>query len=216
MWFDADVNRLNYDEHGRLLGEFNEDDAILVVLDNGDFYISSYDANNHYEDNIKIIEKWDATKVWTALLFDADNDNNLYLKRFRMEATRRHQNYLGENPGNRLLALTDVAFPRFEVRFVPTAAPDGTTTQRVPMEVDAEQFVGVKGFKAKGKRVCTWDVEGISELEPTRFPEPEPEQNDIATADAEPENLDPDAGKSQQQVIDEMTGQLNLFGDEDI
>ncbi len=216
VWFDADVNRLNYDEHGRLLGEFNEDDAILVVLDNGDFYISSYDANNHYEDNIKIIEKWDATKVWTALLFDADNDNNLYLKRFRMEATRRHQNYLGENPGNRLLALTDVAFPRFEVRFVPTAAPDGTTTQRVPMEVDAEQFVGVKGFKAKGKRVCTWDVEGISELEPTRFPEPEPEQNDIATADAEPENLDPDAGKSQQQVIDEMTGQLNLFGDEDI
>ncbi len=216
VWFDADVNRLNYDEHGRLLGEFNEDDAILVVLDNGDFYISSYDANNHYEDNIKIIEKWDATKVWTALLFDADNDNNLYLKRFRMEATRRHQNYLGENPGNRLLALTDVAFPRFEVRFVPTAAPDGTTMQRVPMEVDAEQFVGVKGFKAKGKRVCTWDVEGISELEPTRFPEPEPEQNDIATADAEPENLDPDAGKSQQQVIDEMTGQLNLFGDEDI
>ncbi len=216
VWFDADVNRLNYDEHGRLLGEFNEDDAILVVLDNGDFYISSYDANNHYEDNIKIIEKWDARKVWTALLFDADNDNNLYLKRFRMEATRRHQNYLGENPGNRLLALTDVAFPRFEVRFAPTAAPDGTTTQRVPMEVDAEQFVGVKGFKAKGKRVCTWDVEGISELEPTRFPEPEPEQDDIASAETEPENLDPDAGKSQQQVIDEMTGQLNLFGDEEI
>ena len=216
VWFDADVNRLNYDEHGRLLGEFNEDDAILVVLENGDFYISSYDANNHYEDNIKIIEKWDARKVWTALLFDADNDNNLYLKRFRMEATRRHQNYLGENPGNRLLALTDVAFPRFEVRFTPTAAPDGTTTQRVPMEVDAEQFVGVKGFKAKGKRVCTWDVEGISELEPTRFPEPEPEQDDVASAETEPENLDPDAGKSQQQVIDEMTGQLNLFGDEEI
>lgn len=84
------------------------------------------------------------------------------------------------------------------------------------MEVDAEQFVGVKGFKAKGKRVCTWDVEGISELEPTRFPEPEPEQDDIASAETEPENLDPDAGKSQQQVIDEMTGQLNLFGDEEI
>ncbi len=216
VWFDADVNRLNYDEHGRLLGEFNEDDAILVVLDNGDFYISSYDANNHYEDNIKIIEKWDANKVWTALLFDADNDNNLYLKRFRMEATRRHQNYVGDNPGNRLLALTDVAFPRFEVRFTPTAAPDGTTTQRAPMEVDAEQFVGVKGFKAKGKRVCTWDVEGVSELEPTRFPEPDPEPADDASAETEPENLDPDAGKSQQQVIDEMTGQLNLFGDGEI
>ena len=216
VWFDADVNRLNYDEHGRLLGEFNEDDAILVVLENGDFYISSFDANNHYEDNIKIIEKWNPNKVWTAVLFDADNADNLYVKRFRMEATKRKQNYIGENPKSRLLILTDVAYPRFEVAFKPVVTPDGQATQRPPMEVDAEEFIAVKGFKAKGKRVCTWDVESVKELEPTRFPEPEetPESDD--DNNEEPENLDPDAGKSQQQVIDEMTGQLNLFDNDNL
>ena len=210
VWYDPDVNRLNYDEHGVLLGEFFDDDSILVVLNDGNFYISSFDANNHYEDNIKIIEKWDPDKIWTAVLFDNDNDDYLYLKRFRMEATKRLQNYVGDNPKNRLLLLTDTAYPRIEVDYAPVAAPDGSTTQRPPLEIDAEEFITVKGFKAKGKRITTLEVAEVKELEPTRFPEPEDDTTDDASEE-EPENLDPDAGKSQQQVIDEMTGQLNIF-----
>ena len=218
VWFDTDVNRLNYDGRGRLLGEFNDGDSILVVLDNNEFYISNFDANNHYEDNIKIIEKWDPDKVWTAVLYDADNDNYPYIKRFNMEATKRHQNFLGDNPNSRLVLLTDTPYPRIRVTFKPAESRDGNPLQRPPMEIDMEQFVGVKGFKAKGKRISTWDVENIEELEPLRVPEPEPEDGLEGTdaADEEPENLDPDAGKSQQQVIDEMTGQLNLFGDDDM
>ena len=215
VWYDPDVNRLNYDEHGRLLGEFLDDDAILVVLDDGSFYISSFDANNHYEQNIRIIEKWQPDKVWTAALFDADNDGYLYLKRFRMEATRRPQNYMGDNPHNRLALLTDTPYPRISIEYAPSTAPDGTAVQRTPLEIDAEQFIAVKGFKAKGKRITTLDVAGVSELEPTRQPEPEPEgsepEGNEADGDTAPENLDPDRGKSQQQIIDEMTGQLNLF-----
>ena len=218
VWFDTDVNRLNYDGRGRLLGEFNDGDSILVVLDNNEFYISNFDANNHYEDNIKIIEKWDPDKVWTAVLYDADNDNYPYIKRFNMEATKRYQNFLGDNPNSRLVLLTDTPYPRIRVTFKPAESRDGNPLQRPPMEIDMEQFVGVKGFKAKGKRISTWDVENIEELEPLRVPEPEPEDGSEGTdaADEEPENLDPDAGKSQQQVIDEMTGQLNLFGDDDM
>ena len=210
VWYDPDVNRLNYDEHGRLLGEFFDDDSILVVLDDGNFYISSFDANNHYEDNIKIIEKWDPDKIWTAALFDADNSGNLYLKRFRMEAIKRQQNYIGENPKSQLMLLTDTAYPRIEVDYAPVKAPDGSMTQRPPLEIDADEFIAVKGFKAKGKRVTTLDVEAVKELEPTRFPDPDDDDSDD-TPEEEPENLDPDAGKSQQQVIDEMTGQLNIF-----
>ena len=210
VWYDPDVNRLNYDEHGRLLGEFFDDDSILVVLDDGNFYISSFDANNHYEDNIKIIEKWDPDKIWTAALFDADNSGNLYLKRFRMEAIKRQQNYIGENPKSQLMLLTDTAYPRIEVDYAPVKAPDGSMTQRPPLEIDADEFIAVKGFKAKGKRVTTLDVEAVKELEPTRFPHPDYDDSDD-TPEEEPENLDPDAGKSQQQVIDEMTGQLNIF-----
>ena len=76
-----------------------------------------------------------------------------------------------------------------------------------------EQFIAVKGYKAKGKRLTTWQTESITELEPVRFPE-EPQDADNDEGDGEEENLDPDAGKSQQQVMDELTGQLSLFPDE--
>ena len=212
VWYDPDVNRLNYDEHGRLLGEFFDGDMILVVLRGGDFYITNFDANNHYEDNIERIEKYDPHKVWTAVLYDADNEGYPYLKRFLMEATRHKQNYLGDNPNSRQVVLTDQAYPRIQVTF------GGNDATRPPLEIDAEQFVAVKGFKAKGKRITTWTVSGIEELEPLRFAEPEAEPGDDETpGGGEPqENLDPDAGKSEQQVINEITGQLSLFNDEDM
>lgn len=219
VWFDPDVNRINYEEHGRFLGEFNDDDAILVVLTNGDFYITNFDPNNHYEDNIQVLEKWDERKVWSAVLFDADNQNYPYVKRFTMEATKKKQNYIGENPDSKLVFLTDVTYPRLLVTF------GGNDATRPALEIDVEEFIAVKGFKAKGKRITTWEVDKIEELEPTGFPEPPADERDNdpeeegegqEDADANEENLDPDAGKSQQQVIDEISGQLNLFSDEDL
>ena len=217
VWFDPDVNRINYEDHGRYLGEFSDQDSILVVLKNGEFYITNFDSANHYEDNILRIEKFDADKPWTAVIFDADNQGYPYLKRFQMEANKRHQNFIGDNPNSKMVLLTDVAFPRILITYGGADASRGTE------EVDAEQFVGVKGFKAKGKRLTTWTVDKIEELEPTRFPEKEREEDENSEDDLqeenpttgnEEENLDPDAGKSQQQVIDEITGQLNLFDNE--
>ena len=125
-----------------------------------------------------------------------------------MEASKRKQNYLGENPDSQQILLTDTAYPRLQVTY------GGNDEFRGQEEIDVEQFISVKGFKAKGKRLTTWQVESIVELEPTRFPEP-PEEPENAEDTEEEENLDPDAGKSQQQVMDELTGQQNLFSDED-
>ena len=206
VWFDPDVNRLNYDDHGTLLGEFYDDDQILVILKNGDYYLTNFDANNHYEDNIAIIEKYDPTKVWTAVLFDADNAGYPYMKRFEMEATKRKQNYLGDNTASKQVLLTCQVYPRIKVTF------GGNDAFREPLDIDAEQFIAVKGFKAKGKRITTWQIESIEELEPLRYPEPETDEEPDADG-GEEENLDPDAGKSESQVRDEITGQLNLFPD---
>ena len=217
VWFDPDVNRINYEDHGRYLGEFSDQDSILVVLKNGEFYITNFDSANHYEDNILRIEKFDADKPWTAVIFDADNQGYPYLKRFQMEANKRHQNFIGDNPNSKMVLLTDITFPRILITY------GGADVSRGTEEVDAEQFVGVKGFKAKGKRLTTWTVDKIEELEPSRFPEKEKEEDENSDDDQqeenptmgnEEENLDPDAGKSQQQVIDEITGQLNLFDNE--
>ena len=211
VWFDPDVNRLNYDEHGTFLGEFNEDDSILVVLNNGDFYITNFDANNHYEDNIMIIEKWNPNKVWSLALIDADNNNFYYVKRFCMEATKKHQNFVGENAKNQMLILTDQAYPRLLVTF------GGADAYREPLEIDVESFIGVKGFKAKGKRISTWNIHKIEQLEPLRIEENKPldgngTDNTIEET-SEEENLDPDKGKSSQQVRDELTGQLSITFD---
>ena len=209
VWYDPDVNRLNYDEHGRLLGEFFDDDQILVVLDNGDFYLSNFDVNNHYEANILRIEKYEADKVWSAVLWDADNQGYPYVKRFIMEATKRKQNFLGENPLSKLILLSDQVFPLIQITY------GGADEFRGTEEVDVEQFIAVKGFKAKGKRLSTYQIESITELEPTRFPEEQEVQDIPDNPDDSDEDLDPDAGKSEQQVIDEITGQTSLFTDDD-
>ena len=215
VWFDNDVKRLNYDEHGKYLGEFSDDDTILVVLDNGDYYLTNFDANNHYEDNIQIIEKYNPHKVWTAVLFDADQNNYLYLKRFTMDATKRKQNYIGENPKSQLACLTDTAYPRFKVVF------GGADQARAPMEIDAEEFIKPKSFKAKGKRISTWQVDHVEELEPLKQPEPEPETDDGndnnndsdygSTVNNSSEESQTEAKGTNRIEIDEATGQFNLF-----
>ena len=208
VWYDPDVNRLNYDEHGRLLGEFYDEDQILVVLDNGDFYLTSFDLNNHFEPNILRIEKFVADKVWTAVLFDADNQGYPYLKRFLMDASKKKQNWLSDNPASRLVLLTDVVYPLIKVTY------GGADDFRGSEEIDAEQFIAVKGFKAKGKRISTYQIESIEELEPTRFPEEQETSENPEESEEAEEDLDPDAGKSEEQVRDELTGQLRLFDDE--
>ena len=207
VWYDADVNRLNYDEHGRLLGEFYDEDQILVVLTNGDYYLTNFDVNNHFEENIFRIEKYDSNKVWTAILYDADNQGYPYMKRFLADASKKKQNLLGENPSSKLILLTDTVYPLIKVTY------GGADEFRGAEEIDAEQFIAVKGYKAKGKRLTTYQIESIEELPPTRFPEEDVTETPEGDEEEE-EDLDPDAGKSQQQVLDELTGQLRLFDDD--
>ncbi|WP_456088364.1 DNA gyrase/topoisomerase IV subunit A [Parabacteroides sp.] len=207
VWFDRDVLRLNYDGRGEELGEFQSEDLILVILQNGDFYTTNFDLSNHYEPNILNIEKFDANKVWTAALYDADQ-KYYYLKRFQLEVGSRKQNFLGENPKSRLMLLTDEAYPRIEAVF------GGHDSFREPLVLDAEEFIAVKGFKAKGKRISTFDIETINELDPVRFaPTLQPQEQN----GGDEENTDSLAGElpssqgSNSDIIDEITGQMKLF-----
>jgi len=86
VWFDHDVQRLNYDGRGVYLGEFQAHDLVLVILKNGEYYTSTFEATNHYEDNILRIEKFRPNHVWTAVLNDADQQGYPYIKRFVFES----------------------------------------------------------------------------------------------------------------------------------
>ena len=209
VWFDPDVKRLNYDGQGNFLGEFNSDEQILVIRRNGEFYVTNFDINNHYEDDILRIEKYEAGKVWTACLFDADQQGYAYMKRFTLDATARHQNYLGENPESQLILITDTPYPHLLVTM------GGNDDFREPLDLEAEDFIGVKSFKAKGKRITTCNVARIEELEPTRWPEPaettETGNEGNGTEDTTPTDDNEEDQQSQAEAADELNGQLRLF-----
>lgn len=192
VWFDHDVLRLNYDGRGQYLGEFQSDESILIIQNNGDFYTTDFDLNNHYDADIQRIEKYDPEKVWTAVLYDADQQNYPYLKRFTFEATAKKQNYLGENKHSKLILLSEQVFPRIQVVF------GGHDDFREPLIVEASDFVGVKSYKAKGKRLTTYTVGNIEELEPIRMPEPE-------------DTTEPEAGDDEATNDNGDNGQMNLF-----
>ncbi|MCH5240354.1 MAG: DNA gyrase/topoisomerase IV subunit A [Muribaculaceae bacterium] len=169
VWFDRDVLRLNYDGRGEKIGIFQGDDLVLVVTKEGEFYTTSYADTNHYDDNILIIEKFDPHKVWTLALYDASL-HYPYIKRFNFEPSVKAQRFVGNEPESKIMLLTDTPFPRIEVSFA------GADAVRPPLEIEADEFIAVKGFKAKGKRISNYNIAEIKELEPTKFPEPAKEE----------------------------------------
>lgn len=195
VWFDPDVLRLNYDGRGNYLDEFHSDESILIIQENGEFYTTDFDLNNHYDPGIRQIEKFDPDKVWTAVLYDEDQQGYPYIKRFTFEQSAKKQNYLGENKNNRLILLTDEAYPRLQVNF------GGKDSFREALVIEAADFIGTKSYKAKGKRLTTFEIESIQELEPTRHEE-------------KPDNQVQDTGSEEQDVMAQTTeenGQMNLF-----
>ncbi|MCH5246207.1 MAG: DNA gyrase/topoisomerase IV subunit A [Muribaculaceae bacterium] len=202
VWFDRDVLRLNYDGRGEYLGEFMGDDRVLVVLDSGEYYTSTFDTANHYEDNILRIEKYKPKQVWTAILNDADQGGKPYLKRFTFEASAKPVSFIGENKESSLIILSDAAGARFEISY------GGADKEREPMEVTAMDFVGVKSCKAKGKRLSDREVDSIVEIEPIEVEIGEDDTDeDVDTEDIVTES----AEKSDDEVMDEITGQQRLF-----
>ena len=211
VWFDPDVLRINYDGRGTLLGEFFNDERILVIMNNGDFYTTTYDAENHYEEGILRIEKYREGVVWTAVLNDADQGFT-YIKRFNLESNAKKQRMIGDNPKSELLLLTDERYPRFEVKF------GGADSFREPMIIDAEEYIGVKSFKAKGKRVSNWAIESITAIEPREVPEEEAETPQVAAIDddvVDTESVGADDVIDQGAVRDSLTGQMRIFDDAD-
>lgn len=173
IWLDEDVFRLNTDGRGKYLGEFQGDERILVVNKNGTYYTTSFDLSNHYDDGYSVIEKFDPHKVWSAVFFDGEQQF-YYLKRFKFEEANKVLSFIGDAEGSRLVALSCERHPRFEIVF------GGKYSGRPVEIVAAEEFIAEKSFKARGKRLTTYEVAKIRETEPlVREEEPEEIQTEV-------------------------------------
>ena len=176
VWFDPDVLRLNYDGQGMYLGEFVEEDRILVITTNGDYYLTTFDLTAHFDQNIWRIEKFDRDKVWSLAMWNADL-GYYYGKRFQLDAQLKVQNMLGENSDSKMTILTDREEAMFRITFV-----DET---KLPIDVNMSDFIEAKSAKAKGKRFSTLDIAKIEDITP------------------EPEVVEEIDDEGEEEVIDE-------------
>lgn len=203
VWFDWDIFRLNYDDRGEYLGEFKSDDKVLVIRDNGECYLTDFAETLHFERDVDTLEKYDPHKVWTLVYHDQEVDYT-YIKRFAIESDIKRENIAGV-PENTILLLTDEDYPRIKVNF------GKEDEHRLPIEIDAEEFIGEKSIRAKGKRISNYCVASVEELEPNRFAETKEEQVEV-----EEDKPTPQEDESETfRMIEEASGQKMLNFDDD-
>ena len=190
VWFDPDVLRLNYDGQGMYLGEFVEEDRILVINTNGDYYLTTFELTAHFDQNIWRIEKFDRDKVWSLAMWNADL-GFYYGKRFQLDAQLKVQNMLGENNESKVVVLSDREETQIRIIFADETKPE--------MEVLMSEFIDVKSPKAKGKRFSTLDIANIEDI----TPEPEVVEEDIENEEEEvAETLSSEITVETQPVVD--------------
>jgi len=155
IWFDKDIQRLNDQGRGLYLGEFHADDSLLAINRNGTFCTTNFDLSNRYQEEVLFIEKMDPEKTFSAVYYDSDAEA-YYVKRFRFESSENMvQSFIGEGEGSYLVAISSDKNPVVKVTF------GGKHEKRPPQEINVTEFIGEKSFRAKGKRITTFQVEKI-------------------------------------------------------
>lgn len=194
IWFDESVKRLNVNEAGRFLGEFKGDDKILAIMQSAFYRTTNFDLANHYDDDLVELRKFNPNAnvgssdnpVLTVLYRSADGYP--YLKRFIPEPTDRKTAILDDD-GSTLLSFSFDCYPRLEVVYNPESG------KKISSEIiEVEEFIGVKGVKAKGKRVTTFNVDQFNWLSPLK---PDPELSVDSDLADQPEAIDDRLGYAE-------------------
>ena len=182
IWFDKDILRINSDERGEFLGEFFANDKILVITKDGDFNLMSFDLSNHFPDNILIINKFNPKKLYTAIHFDGEK-NFYYLKRFEISKDDKSGMFIGDDEKSKLMQFSDDKYPVIKVIF------GGKDSNREPEIIDCDEFIALKSYKARGKRISNYNIKKFEWLEPKIVPDSEKEEAEQETNKPEENNV---------------------------
>ncbi|WP_430974349.1 DNA gyrase/topoisomerase IV subunit A [Sunxiuqinia rutila] len=203
IWFDPDVLRINSDSRGKFLGEFQGEDKILVLYKNGEYQLYNFDLSNHFDPDILVIEKFDHAKILSVVYYDAQQEY-YYVKRFEIDETMgRRISFIGDHPDSKLVSLTWVHYPRLEIEF------GGKNSARENEIIEVAEFIGVKSYKARGKRLTNYEVENITEIEPVVK-----DEDDKPASDIEPEEVSDDVPfevKPTDEEEEDDKNQMSLF-----
>ena len=172
IWFDDTIQRLNIDGRGTLLGQFSADDKILCVTQSGHYRLINFDLTNHFEEDMILIEKFNPEKPLAVVYLDGEK-KEYFVKRFLIEVTDKKTLFISEAEGSRLEIATTLKTPIIEIKH------QKKKNNEIPdQQVDLNEFIGVKGLKAKGNRLTTNPIKEINNISP---PDPQEEKVEVVT-----------------------------------
>lgn len=195
VWYDPEVMRLNHEGHGEPLGEFLPDERVLVVNPDGTYFLANTNYALRFDVQPLLVEKFNPHKVFSAVYFDGEQKQH-YLKRFRFEPTEKTQSFIPDEYSSKLIALNADVFPALKLVF------GGKHANREPENIDVDAFIAVKGYKAKGKRLTTFEVKRVEFTEPLEKERSAFEEETSVITDSESE--DNDSGSSAEQMSLEL------------
>jgi len=160
IWYDDVLKRLNADGRGKYLGEFDGDDRVLTVLNTGIYELTSFDLNNHFDDKMNVIEKYNPSKVYTVVHIEGKSKNHL-VKRFVFENTAigKQTSIISDETGSKLVFISGAAQPLVKV-----AQLKGKEQAPEAIEIDLSALIDVKGMKAMGNRLSQYPVKTVELL----------------------------------------------------
>jgi len=187
IWYDDTVKRLNAEGRGQSLGPFSGDDRIMQIHSNGEFRLTNFDLSTHFDDDMTMIFKFDVNTIFTVLYVESET-KLMYIKRFNIELEtpiNKRISFIGEGDDAQLLAVNMDLMPRLLLKF-----NDGVSGKHFDdEEVNIDEYIGVKSYKARGKRLSVHDVnyyEFLEPFEPPMVEKPENHEQD------EPEDTTPE------------------------
>lgn len=187
IWYDDTVRRLNADKRGKYIGAFEGEDRILQICANGEFKLCGFDLSTHFDDDMIDIRKFDPDEIFSVVYIEGETQK-MYLKRFCIEnETKLNQriSFIGENEGAKYLDMSTDIIPRLLLSYKVSEAGNSFPDD----EINVEEFIGIKSYKAKGKRLSTREIESFSWLEPIEPETPEEDPTDSDDASESDENV---------------------------
>ncbi len=204
IWFDNTVLRLNTDKRGLYVGSFKGDDKILAIYPAGTYRLTNYDLSSHFEEEPIIIEKYQPGRIATALYYDGSQKNH-YVKRFEIEETDKIVSFIGEHPENKLLKVSLHPSPVMKIETLTKAKKKKTEE-----EIVVEDFIAVKGLKAKGKRITQHKLKN-AEWITGKYQQPEyVEQQEERAEDNKQENPESEQLNKEQDDGTEKSKQISF------
>jgi len=205
IWYDDTVKRLNADERGMYLGAFGADDMIVTILSTGEYLLTGFDLSTHFDEDMIKLCKYDSEAIWSMVYFDG-NSEFYYIKRFQLEKTDKKTQLITNHPKSRLVHITKASNATVEIGFDLRKNPK--LKEKEILSVD--EFIDVKGYKARGKRLTTYAVKKIDLVEPEDYnpmpkaPSVENSGDNAVKSSAEPKkpesNEDKDLPKEYMEV----------------